>query len=293
MSKRYSNHSPVSLWSANFSTVLSISLVLFMLGFMGLSIFHARQASRDLKEHVYFTVYLNIGSSDLDAQQLVKEIQREDIVKSTQYISSQDARTEMNKLMGDDHLAVLDSVNPYQASIVVNLKADALDFNHIKRFISTVEAKDIVETVDYRHDLINNINSTIYKISIVTAIFFLALLFISITLINHTIRLTIYSKRFIIRTMELVGAKASLIRKPFLLRGLIFGLLGGFIANVLLAGLLWWIASSFEGIILEKYYRIYAIVGAGVWMFGIVLSFVFSAISVFGYRNMKVDKLYR
>ncbi|MDR1725443.1 MAG: permease-like cell division protein FtsX [Bacteroidales bacterium] len=293
MNKKFKNHSPVSLWSANFSTILSIALVLFMLGFIMLFIFHAYKVSVELKEQVSFTVYLNAGSSDLDGKELEKEIKRENIVKSTQYISSEDARTEMNKLMGEEHLTVLDSVNPYQASIIVNLKAEALDISHIKRFINYVEAKDIVEMVDYRHDLISNINSTIYNVSVITAVFFLCLLFISITLINHTIRLTIYSKRFIIRTMELVGAKGSSIRKPFLLRGLIFGLLGGFIACLLLTGLLWWIYQTFEGFIKPENYIIYIQIEAVVWFFGIAMSFICSAISVFGYMNMRTEKLYK
>jgi len=293
MNKRIKSHSPVSLWSANFSTVLSISLVLFMLGFIMLFIFHAYKISRELKENVSFTVYLNLGTSDLDAKDLEQKIRRENSVKSTQYISSDDARTEMNRLMGDEHLAVLDSVNPYQASIIVNLKAEALDLSHIKRFINSVESNDIVETVDYRHDLITNINSTIYNVSVITAIFFLCLLFISITLINHTIRLTIYSKRFIIRTMELVGAKGSLIRKPFLIRGLFFGLIGGFVACGLLALLLWWISTMFTGIVKPEYFIIYTSIGVVVWLFGIVLSFVCSAISVFGYMHVKEEKLYR
>ena len=293
MSKKYSNNSPVSLWSANFSTVLSVSLVLFMLGFIMLFIFHAYKASRELKEQVSFTVYINLGSSDLDAKELEKEIRRENIVKSTQYISSEDARLEMDKLMGEDHLSVLDSINPYQASIVVNLKAEALDIGNIKRFINKVELDDIVDKVDYRHDLISNINSTIYNVGVVTVIFLLVLLFISITLINHTIRLTIYAKRFTIRTMELVGAKASLIRKPFLTKGLIFGLIGGLIACLLLTGLLWWIATSFDSIVKQEYYVVYAKIGAVVWIFGIALSFICSAISVFGYMNMKTEKLYK
>jgi cell division transport system permease protein len=264
-----------------------------MLGFIMLFIFHAYTTSRQLKEQVSFTIYLNIGSSDLDAQELEKEIKREKIVKSTEYISTEDARTEMNKLMGDEHLLVLDSVNPYSASIIVNLKAEALDISHIKQFINKVEAKNIVERVDYHHDLINNINSTIYNVSVVTAIFFLCLLVISITLINHTIRLTIYSKRFVIRTMELVGAKAALIRKPFLLRGLILGLIGGFVACLLLTGLLWWISETFTGFIKPENYIVYVVIGAVIWLFGIALSFICSIISVFGYMNMKEEKLYR
>lgn len=293
MVKKQKIFNPVSLWSANISTVLSISLVLFMLGFVSLFIFHAFVASNNLKENVSFTVYLVQDSSESDAMALKTDISKNPNVKSTEYISPSAAAQMMNKVMGEDHLAVLDSINPYPASIVVNLKAEALNMSSIRKFITSVEAKDIVDNVDYRHDLIKDINSVIYNVSAFALAFIICLLIISVTLINHTIRLTIYSKRFLIRSMELVGAKPSFIRKPFLLKGFFFGLFGGLIADVLILGIIFWVSSSFNGLISPEFYPIYGIIGIGVLVFGIVLSFAFTLFSVYRFMHLRAEKLYK
>lgn len=293
MTKRQLSFNPVALWSANFSTVLSIALVLFMLGFMLTFIFHAFTASNNLKENVSFTVYLMDGTLEEDALNLEKELKKNANVKSTQYISSEQAAKIMNEVMGENHLEVLGAVNPYAASIVVNLKAESLNYTTIKRFITSLEAKDIVDNVDYRQDLVKDINNAVYNISAFVLAFIICLLIIAITLINHTIRLTIYSKRFLIRSMELVGAKPSFIRRPFLLKGLFFGLIGGLIANVLLFGILFWVSRTFSQIITPENYHIYGMIGLAILIFGILLAFISTFISVFRFMHLRNEKLYR
>lgn len=293
MSKRQLSFNPVALWSANFSTVLSIALVLFMLGFMLTFIFHAFTASNNLKENVSFTVYLMAGTMEEDALNLEKELKKNTNVKSTQYISSEQAAKIMEEVMGENHLEVLGAVNPYAASIVVNLKAESLNYTTIKRFITSLEAKDIVDNVDYRQDLVKDINNAVYNISAFVLAFIICLLIIAITLINHTIRLTIYSKRFLIRSMELVGAKPSFIRRPFLLKGLFFGLIGGLIANVLLFGILFWVSRTFSQIITPENYQIYGMIGLAILIFGILLAFISTFISVFRFMHLRNEKLYR
>lgn len=293
MSKRQLSFNPVALWSANFSTVLSIALVLFMLGFMLTFIFHAFTASNNLKENVSFTVYLMDGTMEEDALNLEKELKKNTNVKSTQYISSEQAAKIMEEVMGENHLEVLGAVNPYAASIVVNLKAESLNYTTIKRFITSLEAKDIVDNVDYRQDLVKDINNAVYNISAFVLAFIICLLIIAITLINHTIRLTIYSKRFLIRSMELVGAKPSFIRRPFLLKGLFFGLIGGLIANVLLFGILFWVSRTFSQIITPENYQIYGMIGLAILIFGILLAFISTFISVFRFMHLRNEKLYR
>lgn len=293
MSKRQLSFNPVALWSANFSTVLSIALVLFMLGFMLTFIFHAFTASNNLKENVSFTVYLMDGTMEEDALNLEKELKKNTNVKSTQYISSEQAAKIMEEVMGENHLEVLGAVNPYAASIVVNLKAESLNYTTIKRFITSLEAKDIVDNVDYRQDLVKDINNAVYNISAFVLAFIICLLIIAITLINHTIRLTIYSKRFLIRSMELVGAKPSFIRRPFLLKGLFFGLIGGLIANVLLFGILFWVSRTFSQIITPENYQIYGMIGLAILIFGILLAFISTFISVFRFMYLRNEKLYR
>ncbi|MBP1646005.1 MAG: hypothetical protein H6Q16_1580 [Bacteroidetes bacterium] len=293
MTKRQLSFNPVALWSANFSTVLSIALVLFMLGFMLIFIFHAFSASNNLKENVSFTVYLMEGTSDEDALNLEKELKKNANVKSTQYISSGQAAQIMDEVMGENHLEVLGSVNPYAASIIVNLKAESLNYSTIKLFITSLEAKDIVDNVDYRQDLVKDINNAVYNVSAFVLAFIICLLIIAITLINHTIRLTIYSKRFLIRSMELVGAKPSFIRRPFLLKGLFFGLIGGLIANVLLFGILFWVSQTFSQIIIPENYQIYGMIGLAILIFGILLAFISTFISVFRFMHLRNEKLYR
>ncbi|MFV0598579.1 MAG: cell division protein FtsX [Bacteroidales bacterium] len=293
MTKRQLSFNPVALWSANFSTVLSIALVLFMLGFMLTFIFHAFTASNNLKENVSFTVYLMDGTMEEEALNLEKELKKNANVKSTQYISSEQAAKIMEEVMGENHLEVLGAVNPYAASIVVNLKAESLNYTTIKRFITSLEAKDIVDNVDYRQDLVKDINNAVYNISAFVLAFIICLLIIAITLINHTIRLTIYSKRFLIRSMELVGAKPSFIRRPFLLKGLFFGLIGGLIANVLLFGILFWVSRTFSQIITPENYQIYGMIGLAILIFGILLAFISTFISVFRFMHLRNEKLYR
>lgn len=293
MAKRQSGFKPVSLWNANFSTVLSISLVLFMLGFMLFFIFHAFTASNNLKENVSFTVYMVDGVDEEAVISLEEDLKANEYVKSTEYISPEKAAIMMSEVMGESHLEVLGSVNPYAASINVNLRAKSLNNKDIRRFIISLEEKNIVNNVDYRQDLVQDINTAVYNISAFVLAFIVCLLIIAVTLINHTIRLSIYSKRFLIRSMQLVGAKASFIQKPFLLKGFLFGLIGGLVADLFLVGIIFWIGSSFEQLILEEYYPIYGIILGIVLVFGIILSFSFTFFSVLGSMNLRNDKLHR
>lgn len=287
------NNKSHSLWSASFSTTLSISLVMFLLGFIFLFIYHAYNVSNEIKEQVSFTVYLNSGTSEEDAFALEKEIQQSPKVKSTKYISPDEAAQMMNKIMGDNHLVVLDSINPYQASIEVNLKAQSLNIAQIRQFILNVESKDIVDVVDYRHDLITDINNVIYNISAFIFVLFLCLLFIAITLINHTIRLSISNKRLQIRSMELIGAKPSFIRRPFIAKGFMLGLSGSVIADVLLAGVLFWAYSSINSLSIADHIKIYAIIGISIIILGTLLTLIFTSRSIRKSMNLKSSKLYR
>ncbi len=291
MSNNHNNKSH-GLWSASFSTTLSISLVMFLLGFIFLFIYHAYSVSNEIKEQVSFTVYLNSGTTAEDAANLEQEIRQNSKVKSTKYISPEEAAQMMNKIMGDNHLVVLDSVNPYQPSIEVNLKAQSLNISEIRQFILNVESKDIVDVVDYRHDLITDINDIIYNISAFIFVLFLCLLFIAITLINHTIRLSIRNKRLQIRSMELVGAKPSFIRRPFIAKGFTLGLSGSIIADVLLAGVLFWAYSSISGLNILEHIKVYIIIGAAIIILGTLLTLIFTSNSIRRSMNLKSHKLY-
>lgn len=280
------------LFTANFSTALSIALVLFLVAFIALGSFHLWYLSNQVKESVSFTVYMDDEATAEDAIALDKEIKGNAIVKSTQYSSVEEVTAMMNKDFGPEHLDVLDCFNPYKATIEVHLKAESMKVNQIKQFIRTIESKPIVEMVDYRDDLINNINTAYYNASALVIVILLCLLFISITLINHTITLTIKNKKLLIRSMQLVGAKPSFIRRPFLVKGVWLGLIGGVLADVLVSAVMFWIYKSLSTPDFSPFYRTYAIIAILIILLGIILSFIFSYIAVIRNMNLKNYKLY-
>lgn len=195
MSEKKSNKNPKArLFTANFSTALSIALVLFIVAFIGLFSFHVWVLSNEIKENVSFTIYMTTDATEQDGLNLQKQVAKNPVVKNVEYHSLEEVTQMMNKDFGENHLDVLEGYNPYSASLEVHLKAKAMKVKQIKQFITTIESKPEVEMVDYRDDMINKINTVYYNLSYLVIIILLSLIFISVTLINHTIALTIRNK---------------------------------------------------------------------------------------------------
>ncbi len=293
MGEKKSNKNPKArLFTANFSTALSIALVLFIVAFMGLFSFHVWILSNEIKENVSFTIYMTTEATEQDGLNLKQQVAQNPVVKNVEYHSLEEVTQMMNKDFGDNHLDVLEGYNPYSASLEVHLKAKAMKVKQIKQFIRTIEAKQEVELVDYRDDMINKINTVYYNLSYLVVIILLALVFISVTLINHTIALTIRNKKLLIRSMQLVGAKPSYIRRPFLIKGLWLGLIGGVIADILVGAVLFWMLSVLNFPDVSSFYNIYILSAIGIIALGVVLSFVFSYFAVIRNMNLKNYKLY-
>lgn len=293
MSEKKSNKNPkAKLFTANFSTALSIALVLFIVAFIGLFSFHVWVLSNEIKENVSFTIYMTTDATEQDGLNLQKQVAKNPVVKNVEYHSLEEVTQMMNKDFGENHLDVLEGYNPYSASLEVHLKAKAMKVKQIKQFITTIESKPEVEMVDYRDDMINKINTVYYNLSYLVIIILLSLIFISVTLINHTIALTIRNKKLLIRSMQLVGAKPSYIRKPFLVKGLWLGLVGGLIADVLVAAVLFWMLSILNYPDVSSFYNIYILSAIGIIVLGVVLSFIFSYFAVIRNMNLKNYKLY-
>lgn len=293
MGEKKSNKNPKArLFTANFSTALSIALVLFIVAFMGLFSFHVWILSNEIKENVSFTIYMTTEVTEQDGLNLKQQVSQNPVVKNVEYHSLEEVTQMMNKDFGDNHLDVLEGYNPYSASLEVHLKAKAMKVKQIKQFIRTIEAKQEVELVDYRDDMINKINTVYYNLSYLVVIILLALVFISVTLINHTIALTIRNKKLLIRSMQLVGAKPSYIRRPFLIKGLWLGLIGGVIADILVGAVLFWMLSVLNFPDVSSFYNIYILSAIGIIALGVVLSFVFSYFAVIRNMNLKNYKLY-
>ena len=201
------------------TTLVSITLVLFMLGLLGLTVLHARKLSDYVKENIGFRVYMKSTVREAGIMQLQKILDATEYVKSTEYITPEQAAEELSRDLGEDFIDFL-GYNPLPPAIDLRLKASYANVDSLEMIETELMKNEDVKEVFYVKSLVHLINSNIRKISILLLGFSGLLLIIAIALINNTIRLSVYSKRFIIRSMQLVGATQSFIRRPFIFKGI-------------------------------------------------------------------------
>ncbi|MFM7079488.1 MAG: cell division protein FtsX [Bacteroidota bacterium] len=225
--------------SSYISTVVSISLVLFMLGLLGVLIMHARQISAFVQENLELTVVVLPESKDEEIKTLMEALQKSESVKSVKLVSKEQAAEEMKKELGEDFVEFL-GYNPLLASLDVRMNSGFTDSEYVNALKDQISKYPIVKQVYFQQSLVDSVNRNIRLFSIVILSFGLLLALVAGALINNTIRIALYSKRMVIKSMRLVGATKAFIRKPFVVAGVLQGLYGGIIANVLLAGLLWY-----------------------------------------------------
>jgi cell division transport system permease protein len=225
--------------SSYLTSVVSITMVLFLLGLLGLLVLNARKLSDYVRENIGFSVILKEGVREMDIIHLQKDLDATHYVKSTRYIGKEEAARELTAELGENFIDFL-GYNPLLASIEVKLHAGYANNDSISKIEKAFLAKEPVKEVSYQRNLVNLVNENVNQIGVILLLFCAFLILISITLINNTIRLSVYSKRFLIHTMRLVGATSSFIRAPFLVQSLVQGLLGGFFALILIAGVIVW-----------------------------------------------------
>lgn len=221
------------LQASTVTTIISISLVLFMLGLLGLIVMHAGKLSDYVKENIGFSVIIKENVKEPAIVEFQKRLDAEEFVKSTEYITREQAAEDLKNELGEDFIDFL-GFNPLLASIDIRLHADYANNDSLQALEKDLLKSNIVKEVFYHKSLVDAVNRNIRRISIVLLSFSVILLLISIALINNTIRLSVYSKRFIIKTMQLVGATSTFITKPFLVKSLIHG----FVSSIIAIGLL-------------------------------------------------------
>ena len=274
------------------SVVISIALVLFMLGTTGLLLQQAGKVSNYVRENIGFTVYLRDDVRDVDIRRLQKSLEASKYVNTTRYIDKEEAAEELQGELGEDFIAFL-GYNPLSASIEVKLKAEYAVPDSLAWIESNLLENPKVREVEYHRDLLNVVNENMRKITLVLLGFSALLLIVSIALINSTIRLSIYSRRFLIRSMQLVGATRSFITRPFVTSAIINGFYASVIAIVLLMILVLSLRNQIPEFFNADDLQPYAALVVFVLVMGLLLSWLSTRFAVRRYLNIKTDHLYK
>jgi len=289
--KKKTGFSKARLRGSYLTLVISVSLVLFLLGILGLVIINAKGLSDYLRESLSFSVMLDEDAREADIRMLQKDLDAKQFVKSTEYVSKDEAAVKMKEDLGEDFISFLGD-NPLPPSIDVYLYASYTNPDSVAKMEKYVMEYPFVKEVLVPESLLFLINENVRKVSISLLIISSFLLLIAVTIINNTIRLAIYSKRFLIRTMQLVGATRSFIRKPFLIRSIYHGVLAALIAMLLLMGLLYLVEKEFLMLYSFKSTNLLVILGVLLIVLGILINLVSTFFSVNRYLVISEDKLY-
>lgn len=291
MGSSFENHQKRRLISSYFSVVLSIALVLFLLGLLGLLILNAQKVSDHFKEQVVLTIYLKDTAKQVEINQLEKSLAMADYVKSTEYVSKEQAAEFMKAENGEDFMDFV-GYNPLQNSIDVHLKADFVTSEQLEKISEETLSKNFVDDVDYDNDLVTLMNNNVKKISfwvlVISGIFTL----IAVLLINSSIRLAVYSKRFTIKTMQMVGATKQFIRRPFVWKSVRLGIIGGILALIGMGIVLYYLNKTFPELQLLSNPAIITILFVFVFTLGIIITWISTHIATQRFLNLKTDQLY-
>lgn len=270
------------------SVTISVSLVIFMLGLILLLVINAKQLADYARENIGISIMLKSEENEMNVMRLQKELDASEYVLETSYISQKEAARQLKEELGEDFVNFL-GYNPLSSSIDVRLYAQYANIDSIRMIEKKLRQNDLVEDVYYQKSLINLVNDNVKKISIVLLVFGILFLFIAIALINNSIRLSFYSKRFVINTMQLVGASSAFIRKPFIITSSYIGALAALVAVLFMIITIYFLQSALSDIISIHYELI---VFAIMLSLGVLLSISSTYLAVNKFLKLKSNQLY-
>ncbi|WP_424652610.1 cell division protein FtsX [Capnocytophaga sputigena] len=279
------------LLTSFFSVIVSITLVLFLLGFFGFLVFSTKKLANHFKEQVTVTILIKDEAKSADIAQLQKTLSVASFVKSLRFISKDEAAETFSKDIGEDFVSFI-GTNPLQNIIDLSLKAEYAEPDRMTEIKRELEQNSFVSEVVYDQSLVALIHENVNRIGLITLVFSALFSFVSVLLINASIRLSIYSKRFIIKTMQLVGATRSFIRRPFIRTNVRLGILSAFLAILLFYGALLAIVKSYPefSILLDN--TILCIVFIGILAMGILISWLSTYFATQRFLNLNTNDLY-
>ncbi|WP_353779176.1 permease-like cell division protein FtsX [Winogradskyella sp. 3972H.M.0a.05] len=291
MSSSFDRYQKRKLISSYFSVVVSIALVLFLLGCLGMLVLNAKKVADHFKEQVVMTIYLQDSAKDVEVNQLKKSLAMADYTKTTTYVSKEEAAEIMKAETGEDFMDFV-GYNPLKNSIDVYLKAAYVTTDSLANITDDLSGKAFIEEIRYDNDLVEIMNNNVKKITfwvlLISAIFTL----IAVLLINSSIRLAVYSKRFIIKTMQMVGATKRFIRKPFVWKSVQLGVIGAIVALIGMAVVLYYLNQTFPELELLRQPVMIGLLFVGIFLLGIVITWFSTFIATQRFLNLKTDQLY-
>ncbi|MBU1719327.1 MAG: permease-like cell division protein FtsX, partial [Bacteroidetes bacterium] len=274
------------------STVISISFVLLLVGLLGFILLHARKLSTQVREKIEVQVIIKDNIKEADILALQKSIDAAAYSKGTRYMTKEEAAEDFQKDLGEDFVNFLGH-NPLMPSIILNVNAPYANNDSLKVIAQEIQKNSLVNEVSYKPIMIQKLNDNIENISFVLLGMSILLFLISFALINNTIRLLVYSKRLIIRSMQLVGATRSFIRRPFVLKGIMQGVVGSLLSLVLLALIIRFAESEEPDLVnFKEDIDLFLMLFSGVFAFGIILTWISTHFAVRKFLNLKIENLY-
>lgn len=279
------------LKTSSLTVIVSLALVLFMLGLLGLVVLNARKLSKHIKENIGFQVILKDTATAAQTDALQQEISAAPFAKSISHITKEQAAEKLQQDLGEDFISFL-GYNPLLSSLDVKLNEEYAHSDSLAGIEKNLLQKPYVKEVVYHKDMIKQVNENAKVVSLYILIFSGLLLIVAIALINNTIRLSIYSKRFLIRTMYLVGATRVFISKPFIFKGIRQGVIAGILAGALLAGFLVVSTNYIPDLLQLQDENMLAILFGGIVLLGVLISGISAMFSVMRYLRLKTSDLY-
>ncbi|WP_426095130.1 cell division protein FtsX [Flavobacterium sp. DSR2-3-3] len=291
MSSSFDNFQKRRLISSYFSVVLSVFLVLFLLGILGLFIINSKKLANDFKENIAMTVFFKNEANDSIVKAFGTQIKASPFVKSYTYVTKEAAAKEHTDIIGEDFMEFLGE-NPLQNSYDIHLKGDYVIKDSITKIEAGLRKNAMISDIVYDKQLVNLVNDNIKKVSMWILVISVFLAFIAVLLINSSLRLSIHSNRFIIKTMQMVGATKAFIRKPFVMRSIKLGMIGAVLAVLALIGVLIYVETSFPNLGILEDKAMIGLVLLAVLGIGVLITWLSTYFATQRFLNLRTDDLY-
>lgn len=291
MSSSFEKYQKRRLISSYFSVVISISLVLFLLGLLGLLVLNSKKVADYFKEQIAITVFLKDTAKEVEITQLKQSLALAEYTKSATFVSKEDAAKEHQETLGENFIEYLGE-NPLQNSIDVYILADYVTPAKMEEITNELKSKGFVDDVIYDKPLIAQLTENVKRISFWVLVISGIFTFIAVLLINSSIRLSIYAKRFTIKTMQMVGATKKFIRQPFVWKSVRLGIVGAVVAMIGMGVVLYYLNQSFPQLQLLGDPVLLAVLFIFIFLIGVLITWISTFIATQRFLNLRTDDLY-